>query len=115
MGRDTAGLLRKTRTEEKQRKEKKKESRSEEAFAGRRGGTEEIVKGEEKEKKKSKEGGHHLELGKRPFSKTLLHHLPIYTHCFVVCLGIALIIVGNMLCFFLSLLVLPDLHALLHK
>ena len=80
MGRDTAGLLRKTRTEEKQRKRKKGRGKREgarRAFGGKKRGTEEIAG----------RGGHHLELGKRSFSKTLLHHLPIYTHCFVVCLG----------------------------
>ena len=81
MGRDTAGLLRKTRTEEKQRKRKKGRGKREgarRAFGGKKRGRTEKIAGR---------GGHHLELGKRSFSKTLLHHLPIYTHCFVVCLG----------------------------
>ena len=69
---------------EEDTREKKKEEKE-----GKKGGDlGELWRQEKGNKGDSREGGgHHLELGKRSFSKTLLHHLPIYTHCFVVCLG----------------------------
>ena len=63
------------------------------------------------ERRREKQGGrHHLGLGRHSFSKTLLHHLPVYIYCFVVCQGIALIIVGNMLCFSFHYWFFPILH-----
>ena len=45
--------------------------------------------------------------GKHSFSRTLLHHLPIYTYCFAVCLGVAWLLWVTCSVFF-SLLVLLD-------
>ena len=62
---------------------------------------------EKGDREKLKGGRRHLELGKHSFSRTLLHHLPIYMCCFVVCLGVAWLLWVTCSVFF-SLLVFLD-------